>query len=141
MLVRNLAYFENGKIISFRSVACGDVGIIYDEELLKVGTVIGVNNGDASKVKLKEPLFHANIVAKDNNERYRLLNALNTLSQEDPQLKFQISSVTDDIMISLFGPLQMEIIGEILKNRFGLTKIWFPMDILRSPFRMQLWMG
>lgn len=121
MLVRNLAYFENGKIISSRSVACGDVGIIYDEELLKVGTVIGVNNGDASKVKLKEPLFHANIVAKDNNERYRLLNALNTLSQEDPQLKFQISSVTDDIMISLFGPLQMEIIGEILKNRFGLT--------------------
>lgn len=76
------------------SVGCGDVGIIYDEELLKVGTVIGGNHGDDSKVKLKEPLFHANIVAKDNNERYRLLNALNTLSQEDPQLKFEISSAT-----------------------------------------------
>lgn len=120
MLVRNLAYFENGKIISVKSVGCGDVGIIYNEELLKVGTVIGENNGDISRVKLKNPLFHANIVTKDNNERYRLLNALNTLSQEDPQLKFEISSVTGDILICLFGPLQMEIIGEILKSRFGL---------------------
>ena len=127
MLVRNLAYFENGKIISARSIACGDVGIIYDEELLKVGTVIGGDNGDVSKAKLKEPLFHANIVAKDNNERYRLLNALNTLSQEDPQLKFEISSMTDDIIVSLYGPLQMEIIGEILKNRFGLDISFGPL--------------
>ena len=127
MLVRNLAYFENGKIISARSVACGDVGIIYDEELLKVGTVIGGNHGDDSKVKLKEPLFHANIVAKDNHERYRLLNALNTLWQEDPQLKFEVSSMTEDIIISLYGPLQMEIMGEILKNRFGLNISFGPL--------------
>ena len=127
MLVRNLAYFENGKIISARSVACGDVGIIYDEELLKVGTVIGGNNGDVSKVKLKEPLLHANIVTKDNDERYLLLNALNTLWQEDPQLKFEVSSTTDDIIISLYGPLQMEIIGEILKNRFGLNISFGPL--------------
>lgn len=133
MLVRNLAYFENGKIISARSVACGDVGIIYDEELLKVGTVIGRNNGDISRVKLKEPLFHANIVAKDNNERYRLLNALNTLSQEDPQLKFEISSVTDDIILPLFGPLQMEIMEEVLKNRFGLYVSFGPLtDIYKE---------
>ena len=127
MLVRNLAYFENGKIISARSVGCGDVGIIYDEELLKVGTVIGGNHGDDSKVKLKEPLFHANIVAKDNHERYRLLNALNTLWQEDPQLKFEVSSMTEDIIISLYGPLQMEIMGEILKNRFGLNISFGPL--------------
>lgn len=127
LLVRNLAYFENGRIISVRSVACGDVGIIYDEELLKVGTVIGGNHGDVSKVKLKEPLFHANIAAKDDHERYRLLNALNTLSQEDPQLKFQISSVTNDIRISLFGPLQMEVMGEILKDRFGLSVSFGPL--------------
>lgn len=127
MLVRNLAYFENGKIISAKSVGCGDVGIIYNEELLKVGTVIGENNGDISRVKLKNPLFHANIVTKDNNERYQLLNALNTLSQEDPQLKFEISSLTDDISLCLFGPLQMEIIGEILKSRFGLGVSFGPL--------------
>ena len=78
-------------------------------------------------MNLKEPLFHANIVAKDNNERYRLLNALNTLSQEDPQLKFEISSATDEIRISLYGPLQMEIMGEILKNRFGLSVSFGPL--------------
>lgn len=127
ILIRNLAYFENGKIISARSVACGDVGIIYNEDLLKVGTVIGANVGDIGKVKLKEPLFYASIVAKDNNERYRLLNALNTLSQEDPQLKFEIIPETNDITISLFGPLQMEILGEIFKNRFELKVSFGPL--------------
>ena len=133
MLVRNLAYFEDGKIIPVSSVACGDVGIIYDEELLKVGTVIGKKNGDISRVKLKKPLFHASLVTKDNDERYRLLNALNTLSQEDPQLEFEISPETDDIRLSLFGPLQMEIIGEILKDRFGLKASFGPLtDIYKE---------
>lgn len=121
ILVRNLSSFDKNKIVTTKSVGSGDIGIIFDEDQLQVGSIIGEAYDRIGKVKINSPMLQTSIRAKDENERYKLLDALTLLSQEDPQLKFEINRITDDIKIWVFGPLQMEVIEDMLKNRFGIN--------------------
>ena len=88
----------------------------------------------SSETMIKKYDESREITIKDyETEFIRLIRSGKLYPVKDPQLKFEISPVTDDIMLSLFGPLQMEIIGEILKNRFGLKVSFGPLtDICKE---------
>lgn len=132
LLVRNLWSFDNNKIVSTKSIESGDIGIIYDEERLQVGSVIGEECGQKGNIQLKVPLLQTGIKSKDEKERNLLLNALTLLLREDPCLKFEINKITDEIKLWLFGPLQMEVIEEILRERFGINVCFTQLEIVNK---------
>lgn len=132
LLVRNLWSIQNNTIVSSQIIRKGDIGIIMDEEKLQVGSVIGEDYGRKGNAQLKTPLLQTGIKPKDENERNQLLSALTLLSREDPYLKYEISRITNEIKIWLFGPLQMEIIGDIFRERFGINVCFTKLEIVNK---------
>ena len=119
-LVSNLSACFNNKVVSAKNIDHGDIGIIFDGDDLNVGCIIGENNDRIGKVELKSPLLETSIETETSNERYKLLDALIQLSQEDPYLRYEINRF-EEIKLCLFGPLQMEIIKSLLSDRFGIN--------------------
>ena len=72
-----------------------------------------------------EPMLCVNVAPAEAGDRYRLLDALNVLTEEDPLLKVRVSEQTGEILMDLFGKLQIEILRDTLAERFGV-KAEFP---------------
>src|SRR5690606_19760179 len=61
------------------------------------------------------------VMPTDPNRRFDLLQALSTLSDEDPLIGVRIDEVDHATFIHLYGEVQREVIESMLRDRFGLA--------------------
>ncbi|MEI8252589.1 MAG: hypothetical protein WCG25_02340 [bacterium] len=64
--------------------------------------------------------MNMNVIAKDKNTSSDLINALNILNAEDPYLDVRYDKRNNQIIISLMGEIQAQIIETMLKERFDI---------------------
>lgn len=118
--INNLRTVNRGKQLPVQEVWENDIGILTDVPALKCGDFIGSMAPGRGTGLLMEPMLCVNIQPAEEEDRYRLLDALNVLSEEDPLLHIRIPERTGEILADLYGKLQIEILRELLWERFGL---------------------
>ena len=81
----------------------------------------GEGLGDATDLKLDaiQPVL-SYAVDLHGNDPHRCLEALRTLEDEDPHLNVQWSEHLQEIHVSIMGAVQLEILQELLQQRYGL---------------------
>lgn len=60
-------------------------------------------------------------VTPQNSDNHACLAALRELEDEDPQLKVSWSSQLQELRVQIMGPVQLEVLQQILQDRFNLT--------------------
>ncbi len=119
------------KITQIRSVdgtdtgnlSAGDIGIIYGINQLKVGQIIGSPEALPRTVQpgsLRSPLTTVKVEAADPSRQTALAAACRTLADEDPLLSTRFVSATGELNLDAMGAIQLEILEDALKTRFGL---------------------
>lgn len=98
----------------------GEIGIITGLNA-KCGEIIGKNDGSFKTTTFVNPLFHTTVSIDDKTKIPELATALETLNDEDPDLHLSYNKTTGQMSIDLMGPLQAEIIGNMLQERFSLS--------------------
>ena len=86
------------------------------------GTVPGQGPGmqtDASH-PLLEPVLTYTVTATDGTDTHKLLGALRELEDEEPLLHVRWIERLEEIHIQLMGAVQLEIVQELLRTRFGI---------------------
>ncbi|MEE8727065.1 MAG: translation factor GTPase family protein [Bifidobacterium thermacidophilum] len=86
------------------------------------GTVPGQGLGaqaDASH-PLLEPVLTYTVTASDGTDVHKLLGALRELEDEEPLLHVRWIERLEEIHIQLMGAVQLEIVQELLRTRFGI---------------------
>lgn len=86
------------------------------------GTVPGQGLGmqtDASH-PLLEPVLTYTVTATDGTDTHKLLGALRELEDEEPLLHVRWIERLEEIHIQLMGAVQLEIVQELLRTRFGI---------------------
>ncbi|MEJ5921170.1 translation factor GTPase family protein [Bifidobacterium thermophilum] len=86
------------------------------------GTVPGQGLGaqaDASH-PLLEPVLTYTVTASDGTDVHKLLGALRELEDEEPLLHVRWVERLEQIHIQLMGAVQLEIVQELLRTRFGI---------------------
>lgn len=113
--------------------SAGEIVILYDSEILKIGDWLGTVTPDKLGDHLAVPTLKAVVPSKDLAERKCILQAMNQLVDEDPFLDFSIHPITEAIEIKIFGTVQREIIEYLLRERFGIvTKIEEPKTLYKE---------
>jgi ribosomal protection tetracycline resistance protein len=118
--VRNLGSIINGEIVKMDQVGSGDIAIIFNANSLKIGDYIGHKYDEALDTGIAQPLLRASIKPCDLSERSKLIEALFELTEEDPFLDCEINGDTGEIILKLFGNIQMEVIESLLKSRYKI---------------------
>ncbi|MCB0190203.1 MAG: tetracycline resistance ribosomal protection protein TetB(P), partial [Caldilineaceae bacterium] len=86
---------------------------------------------------LGKPTLKVKIAAERPTQRQELLEALTVMADNDPYLSYQLNEFNDDIYITLFGYVQMEIVQETLRREYGIDiALTDPMTIyLETPMQ------
>ena len=67
-----------------------------------------------------EPAMSYGVLLPDGADVHRTLQQLKQLEEEDPQLHIAWNSQTEEIQIQLMGEVQLEILKEMIRQRFDL---------------------
>ena len=85
--INNLMTVSRGRLIPAVKVGVNDIGILTDIPALSCSGFIGEACGGKNMGRLMEPMLCVNVAPAEAGDRYRLLDALNVLTEEDPLLK------------------------------------------------------
>ncbi len=131
--VKQLMALSDAQMKSVDEVPPGDIAALVGLDRLMIGDVL--TDGDADResrrIRIAEPLLYSK-VSCDDAARGSVLAALYELSDEDPLLAVEINEITNEILVRIFGEVQMEIIVTLLRERFGLE---IALDEPRTVFR------
>lgn len=88
----------------------------------------GFGVGDAQTALLKPVLTYK--VNPQDNDLHACLKALQTLEDEDPQLHVTWSEHLQEIHVQVMGKIQLEILEQLMQERFGLNIVFEQGSIL-----------
>jgi ribosomal protection tetracycline resistance protein len=98
----------------------GDIAALCGLSGVSVGDVIGCKEGIPESVKWVKPLLNVSVTPADQGDYQALARALMILNEEDPLLEFYDSRETGELLLSITGMIQTEVLAEILRERFKL---------------------
>jgi ribosomal protection tetracycline resistance protein len=127
--ILNLSLLKGAKPIPVDAVSEGDIAIIYSDQL-KIEDIIGSPTLIRDEFSISTPTLKATVEAPDLAIRKEILNALTILTDEDPFLGFSIHPDTEEIVVTLFGLVQKEILEATLKYRFDIDTVIKKPDII-----------
>ncbi|MBE5807257.1 MAG: TetM/TetW/TetO/TetS family tetracycline resistance ribosomal protection protein, partial [Clostridiales bacterium] len=106
------------------SLSAGEIGIVFGTGQMKIGHVLGDPKLLPRKVRpgaLRTPLTTVRVEPEDPAQRTALAEACRTLSDEDPLLQARFVQSTGELHMDAMGAIQLEILEDALKTRFGLS--------------------
>ena len=115
----SLNRFEDADVL-----AAGEVGILCGMPEVRIGDILGDPARVPGGYALVEPLLTIQVKPQEEADYARLAEALKQLTSEDPHLGFEWFQDERELHVSIMGPIQIEILTDILKVRFGIDAIF-----------------
>ena len=80
----------------------------------------GLGFEEESPIPLLEPVLSYQVVLPDGTNVHTALKQLGELEEEDPQLHIAWNEQAKEIRLQLMGPVQLEVLTRLIRDRFGL---------------------
>lgn len=135
--ITGLSRWNHGQTESINVLHAGDIGIVMGLHQFKVGDTFG-HGINRKGFALGKPTLKVKISVDRPTQRQALLDALTIMADNDPYLSYELNEFNDDIYITLFGYVQMEIVEETLKRAYSIDiEMADPMTIyMETPVQM-----
>ena len=105
------------------SLSAGQIGLVFGLGDVPIGHILG----DPAQLtrpitfgKLRTTLITVQAVPEKSEDMTALRQACQILSGEDPMLKLQFIRSKNQLHLQVMGTIQLEVLQEVLQNRFGL---------------------
>ena len=116
--VNQIRIYSGGKYQTVQEAEAGTVCAVAGLEHTHAGQGLGVEESENRFVL--EPAMSYGVLLPDGADVHRTLQQLKQLEEEDPQLHIAWNSQTEEIQIQLMGEVQLEILKEMIQQRFDL---------------------
>ena len=107
------------KEIDIKSASTGDIVMVSGLNC-SIGDVLGSKDNIPQLPSIATPLLTLKVTAKKEEDYMPLISALNILQEEDPLLNMLWIKEKKEIHIQIMGKIQLEVLEELLKERFGI---------------------
>ena len=124
--INQIRLYNSEKFTTITEAEAGDVVALTGLSKSYPGQGFGV--GDAPTALLKPVLTYK--VNPQDNDLHACLKALQTLEDEDPQLHVTWSEHLQEIHVQVMGKIQLEILEQLMQERFGLNIVFEQGSIL-----------
>ncbi|ASA19483.1 GTP-binding protein [Paenibacillus donghaensis] len=118
--VTQIRKVEGGRTEDAGTLEAGDIAVLYGLPGVRIGDVLGHPGAVPQEAKLAVPLLTVRVFWPADTDSHRVITALQELSDEDPLLDTQWLPEERELHIKVMGPIQLEILGSVLEERYGL---------------------
>ncbi|WP_338134379.1 translation factor GTPase family protein [Cohnella candidum] len=98
----------------------GDIAAVCGMQHVRIGDVIGSEEAVPQEARLAIPLLTVQVHWAAAADYPAVVAALQELADEDPLLDLQWLQEERELHLKVMGPIQLEVLTQILDNRFGL---------------------
>ncbi|NHN32078.1 GTP-binding protein [Paenibacillus agricola] len=118
--VTQIRHVEGQKVVDTGLLGAGDIAAVYGWSRARIGDIVGSPAGVPGEKRLAIPLLTVQVHWRNDAEYPAVVAALQELADEDPLLDLQWLQEERELHLKVMGRIQMEIITDVLKRRFGL---------------------
>ncbi|WP_150265609.1 GTP-binding protein [Paenibacillus tepidiphilus] len=118
--VTQIRKVEGGKAEDVGELAAGDIAVLYGLAGVRIGDVLGSPDAIPQEAKLAVPLLTVRVFWPADTDDQKVIAALQELADEDPLLDAQWLPDERELHIKVMGPIQLEVLGSVLAERYGL---------------------
>ena len=127
--ITQIRKFNGQKYVDIGEVHAGDIAALCGLQSAKIWDVIG--SAPAMRdFSLANPFLQIKVLPKTEAELIPLVNALRELSEEDPLLHYRWEKSEREVLISITGDIQLEVLRVLLAERYGLDVTFSPPSII-----------
>lgn len=129
--ISQIKSFSGAKYIDSGTVKSGDIAAVCGLPSAKTGHFIG-SVALSEHTKLVNPFLRVRVTPSDNDalKLPSLAAALGELSDEEPYIDAKWENGQKEITISTTGKIQLEVIDNLLKERYGLSAAFSPPTVI-----------
>ena len=109
-------------------VQTGEICAITGLDQTYPGMGLGINK--AQTMPILEPVLNYQIIVPQGINPVELMRSLKQLEEEDPQLNILWNEQLQEIHAQLMGQVQMEVLGRVILERFGVKVTFGPGNIV-----------
>lgn len=121
--ISQIRRYSGKKHVDISVLEAGQIGTVYGLSSIKNGDTIGIMP-ENRKYSMAVPLLLSKVSPTKEDDSAALMQAVTMLSDEDPLLNVQFNHETREIYISITGKVQLEILKEIISERFGIDTMF-----------------
>ena len=120
--INQIRIYSGEKYETVPELAAGRICTVTGLNTSRQGMGLGALKG--TNTPILEPVLCYRVSADDGTDDSVLLGRLRTLEEEDPQLKVEFDENNRQILLRIMGTVQLEVITETMKKRFGTSVIF-----------------
>jgi len=118
--VTALAVFERGAAVPRASVAAGQIGKLWGLHAVQIGDTLGGAAAGDGRAHFAPPTLETVVVPCRPADRGALHAALTQLAEQDPLINLRQDDRRQQLLVSLYGEVQKEVIQATLAGDYGL---------------------
>ena len=115
----SLKIFANGTLEKTQVVNAGTIAQVFGLKQIKIGDYIGKDNNNS--IQFARPNLHTEIKATNHEDDIKLFKALQQLAECDPLIHAHRDPIRRQIMLSLYGEVQKQVIAEQLRQDYKIV--------------------
>jgi ribosomal protection tetracycline resistance protein len=119
--VTSVAVFDRGSAVERSSVSAGQIGKLWGLAEAQIGDPIGEVAGVDAVAQFPPPTLESVVVPVLASDRQRLRMALGQIAEQDPLINVRQDDERQEIVVSLYGEVQKEVVQSTLANEYGVA--------------------
>ncbi len=144
--ITEMFILSNGEIVPADHACSGEI-VILSDDTLKLNDILGNEKLLPRRAWIDNPmpLLRTTVEPQKSEQREALLNALIEIADTDPLLRFEIDTVTHEIILSFLGKVQLEVICSLLEEKYHVrvamrepTVIYLERPIKRATYTIHI---
>jgi ribosomal protection tetracycline resistance protein len=118
--VTAIRVFDRGSAVPRASVAAGQIGKLWGLSDVQIGDTLGVPPATSPGRQFAPPTLETVVVPCRPADKGALHVALAQLAEQDPLINLRQDDVRQEILVSLYGEVQKEVVQATLADDFGI---------------------
>jgi ribosomal protection tetracycline resistance protein len=118
--VTAISVFDRGEASDSPAIAAGQIGRVWGLPGIQIGDTLGEPPPNQAEHHFAPPTLETVIVPGRAADRAALHAALTQLAEQDPLINLRQDDVRSELLLSLYGEVQKEVIQATLAAEFGL---------------------
>ncbi|SUY45227.1 small GTP-binding protein [Clostridium putrefaciens] len=118
--VTQIKKLKGQKEIDYGYVSKGEIACVSGLSNASIGDILGDPKRVPKVLSIAKPILTLQAFPKKKEDYIRLVEGFNELEEEDPLLNVQWLKEKNELHIQIMGMIQLEILENILKNRFNI---------------------
>ena len=118
--VTAISVFDQGSAVQRASVAAGQIGKLWGLGDVQIGDALGDSRTPSDDHHFAPPALESVVVPRRPADKGALHLALTQLAEQDPLINLRRDDRRQEVVVSLYGEVQKEVIQATLANEFDL---------------------